>query len=392
VKLLFLTTPREYFTPASGGAVATVTDALAHEAAQLGHEVKVAARSDANPPYPSVPFVSLGRIPWPDSPAMRVRWAVAAAQGRIKGWHWPDYGGYLKALRRVLSDGDRPDAIVYHNDPFVTPTLRQHAPESTTVLWVHNELGERSWRALRSCVPDHIVAVSGFIKGRVLAATGLPEGKILVFHNGVDHETFHPRPGYDEPVDRPRVIVLGRVDPRKGTDVAVRAVRDLVAEGASLDLTVVGSPWFYKAGRQRQSPWVTTLLEDIAAAGGTHLPHVTHDEVPALLRAHDIAMVLSRWEDPCPLTVPETMASGCALIASRRGGIPEVAADGALIVEPEDRDEVGGALRQLTTDPATLSRAKQDAVRRGRDLRWGTSALLDLLGAHAENDRRAEAG
>jgi glycosyltransferase involved in cell wall biosynthesis len=62
------------------------------------------------------------------------------------------------------------------------------------------------------------------------------------------------------------------------------------------------------------------------------------------------------------MPVLEAMAHGLPVIASRRSAIPEVAGDAALLVDPENVEELGEALCRLATD-RTL---REDFARRGR--------------------------
>lgn len=62
------------------------------------------------------------------------------------------------------------------------------------------------------------------------------------------------------------------------------------------------------------------------------------------------------------MPVLDAMAHGVAVITSRRSALPEVAGDAALLVDPENIDELAAALREL----ATNDDAREELVRRGR--------------------------
>ncbi len=380
MRILFLTTPRECFSPVSGGAVATVVEAVARRCAALGHDVVVASRCDKAAIYDTVPVVSLGAVPWPRTPVERARWAVGAAQNRLRGWHWPAYRHYLRSLRSAVAAMEPPDLVVNHNDPFTTPYVRRWLPGVPVALWVHNELGARSLAALDRAPPDAVIAVSAYIRDRLVATSHTAPEAVTVIHNGIDLEVFHPRPDFDQPSRPVRVLAIGRLDPTKGTDIVARAVARLRASGHDMALTVVGSPWFRETPGAGVSPWVAQLLAEVAAAGGTHRPHVPRDTVPAIIRTHDVGCVLSRWNDPFPLTVLELMASGCAVVGSPRGGIPEAAGGAATLVDPDDIEAVTAALGALADDPARLVQEKRRAVERAAAADWGgpVAAFLHL--------------
>jgi glycosyltransferase involved in cell wall biosynthesis len=117
----------------------------------------------------------------------------------------------------------------------------------------------------------------------------------------------------------------------------------------------------------------------------TFMPFVPNTELPDLYRRHQIPVVSSEFEDPCPLVLLEGMASGLATVATRRGGIPELGAGAVTYADDEFRmaEALGGL---LTDDDARRSRA---AACRGRagDLSWTRTfdPLHDVVGGPADH-------
>jgi glycosyltransferase involved in cell wall biosynthesis len=123
---------------------------------------------------------------------------------------------------------------------------------------------------------------------------------------------------------------------------------------------------------------------------------VPHDGVPALLAAADIAVVPSVHDaagnvDGLPNTVLEIMASATPLVATRVGGIPAVARDGATarLVQERDPQAMAQAVADLLRGPAqaaALGRAARDLV--CREYSWDRVAaafsdIYSALGASA---------
>jgi glycosyltransferase involved in cell wall biosynthesis len=79
------------------------------------------------------------------------------------------------------------------------------------------------------------------------------------------------------------------------------------------------------------------------------------------------------------------MASGCAIIASRSGGIPEVVSGAGIVVDRDSVDQVVEALRHLVTSSEAMASAKVAAVSRAGEFPWTTAAerLLDVLLDHS---------
>jgi glycosyltransferase involved in cell wall biosynthesis len=92
--------------------------------------------------------------------------------------------------------------------------------------------------------------------------------------------------------------------------------------------------------------------------------------VPALIREHDVVCVLSRSNEPFGLVVLEAMASGCAVIASNRGGLPEACGGAAVLVSSEDIFAVTDILRNFALDGVSLVEQKQSSKSRAVDASW----------------------
>jgi len=374
------------YSTETGGAVATVVAALSRELVAQGHEVTVAARSDGTRrPETGAEFASLGAIPWPSTPAAKLRWKAEAALNRVFGWPWPATATYLLGLRRQLRGAPAlPEVVVAHNDPFVIRYLRRWAPGATVVLWMHNEPYRLPRRHRGADDADLVVTVSRFIATKVGPKLGIDPSRLVPIHNGVDSVAFHPRPGFDAPATPLRVLCFGRLDPYKGADVALDAVRLLRSEGLAVEFDVVGSPWFSPTPGVDQGSWADDFVTELQAAGAHHLPHVDRDQVTAIVRAHDVVCVLSRWDDPFPLVVLEAMASGCAVVATGRGGIPEAAGGAARLVASDDPVAAAEVLEEWATDPLSLAAAKRAARQRAVECTWARAAA-QFLGALAEH-------
>lgn len=363
--------------------MATVVAELSTELIRLGHEVTVAARVDGSALHETgASFASLGKVPWPVSAYATLRWKIESGLNRTFGWPWPAYASYLLALRRRLRRSPRiPDVIIVHNDAFVVRYLRRWAPQATVVLWLHNEPYNLPRRRRATDRADLVVTVSDFLAGRAATLLGIDRAELVTIHNGVNTAAFHPRPGFDEPSKPLRVLCLGRLDINKGADIALSAVRQLAGTGVDIHLDVVGSPWFSATPGLPKGPWADEFVSELSAAGATHTPHVPRDQVTSLLRAHDVVCVLSRWDDPFPLVVLEAMASGCAVVASSRGGIPEAAGGAAALVPSDDPDSVAAILGEWASHPAALAEAKRASVARAAVATWEKSArkFVDAL-------------
>src|SRR3569623_1269041 len=94
-----------------------------------------------------------------------------------------------------------------------------------------------------------------------------------------------------------------------------------------------------------------------------------------------IAVIPSQWDDPCPRSVIEALASGCATIASPCGGIPELVTDAGVLVQGGDPAVWAEALLRFAEDEmvrADYQRAARSRAVQGLDIRH-TAARLDAI-------------
>jgi glycosyltransferase involved in cell wall biosynthesis len=297
---------------------------------------------------------------------------LSALKQKFTRWDWPFYdyfqANYARALRRLPR---RPDVIIVHNDLVAPPFLKRMFPEAKVVVWLHNEqrTNQRSM-AHTIASTDAFIAVSRCTLDWTVRHHSLPAEKAHAICNAVNLNTFTPRANLEPGPDGVRVLFLGRIDPNKGPDIVADAVGALKKKGVAVRLSVAGALWWYGNHNQMDDPYMRLLKEKMDAVGAEYLGLVARPDVPALIRAHDIACVLSRTKDPCPLVAMEAMAGGCAVLGTDRGGLPEVCGDAAVIVNPDDFDAVVAGLTRLVTDPATLLDYKRRGLMRAQQNTW----------------------
>jgi glycosyltransferase involved in cell wall biosynthesis len=152
-----------------------------------------------------------------------------------------------------------------------------------------------------------------------------------------------------------RVIVAGRLIPRKGVDRLLYAVALARRNGAAIALTVVGS------GEQE------ALLRELAGELGLDdvcwRGFVEQRDLAEEFAAADV-FAFPTLEDPFGIVLLEAAAAGLALIASPHAGATGdllIEAETGFVVEPDDVDGFAGALARLATDPALRARLGQAA-------------------------------
>jgi polysaccharide pyruvyl transferase CsaB len=196
--------------------------------------------------------------------------------------------------------------------------------------------------------------------------------RMVLIPNWVDTERFHPpakRTGH-----RPLILIPRRAVPIRGTEL-VGPILDRLPDDCRVVWAGDGSP-----------PQLNALREIAARDARFELRAATFEEMPDLYRSADICLIPSVGSEGQSLACLEGMASGCAVVATRVGGLPELIQDGVngLICDPS-RDAIASAIRRLLQDPqlrqnlgaAARAAAERHSLTIWRD-RW--EKLLAQLG------------
>ena len=361
----------EYYSPVDGGAIGRVIREQSLLMEQRGHHVTILTVPSPSGEYDTgtVLHCKIGRrenLPLPTR-------AIFKLKHRWLRWDLPYYDIFIKSVIEHISRMTvQPDVILTHNDVVAPRYLNSRFPQSIIAVMLHNiqHPSMKDPEALAAPV-DIFLTVSDFLRDWAISHLGLPSEKVATVANGVNLEQFFPPPDWPaRPSGALRVLVVGRVEPRKGQDVVARAVSQLAREGLEVSLTVAGPVWMFGAQALETSPYLEEVLAKARPAPCQYLGHVPHDRIPALYRQHDVNCLISRFEEGFPLAALEAMACGCALISSERGGLKEATAGAALVVDPEKPETVVGALRRLATDEEELREWKKRALERAREASW----------------------
>ena len=372
--ICFLNMPIEYYSPTSGGAVATIIMQTAKEMLERGHKVTVLTPTNGDPLYPVGEVVPLDARQR-DQLSLPQR-AISRLRNKTTTWDYAYYEYYLQSFRRALRQlTPAPDVVFCFNDLVSPVYVKQVVPGAKILVNLQNEQGTRQ-KDIHETIKavDTFVACSKHIRNWTQKKYDVPDGKLAVVNNGIDLQAFYPAPDYLEPHAGLKVLFIGRIDRNKGPDIAADAVAVLQREGLPVQLTVAGGLWFYGHGNEMADPFFRELKGKMDAVGADYKGHVTRPNVPALVRSQDVSCVLSRTHDPNPLVCLESMASGCAVIGADRGGIPDAFGEAGMLVDPDDFEAVVGHLRRMATDPAALRRQKEASVARASRATWAANA------------------
>jgi len=213
---------------------------------------------------------------------------------------------------------------------------------------------------------DRFIAVSGFVRQRLVRVNGTPADRTVTVYNGIPLARFaESDPGHlsrELGVDpaRPVILCSGRMQSYKGIQVALRAVRSLRDRPDRPLLVVCGAGPDLDGFRE-----LAARLE----LGDAVLFTGRRNDVPRLLAGATVSVVPSLWAEAFGLTVVEAMAAGVPVVASEIGGIPELVDPDrtGVLVPPGDADALAVAVAGLLDAPERRARIGRAAARAARE-------------------------
>jgi glycosyltransferase involved in cell wall biosynthesis len=221
----------------------------------------------------------------------------------------------------------------------------------------------------RARLAQAIVAYTEHTRAEIVDVLGVPAERITAIPPGVD-PLFAPGASREAllrerfGIDRPYVLCVGTLEPRKNLHRALSAV-----EGARLgdDVALViagGSGWRNNAFEAELAR--STVPVTLAGA-------VSDPELVELYRGARCLLFPSLFEG-YGLPPLEAMACGCPVITSDRSTLPDVVGDAGLLVDPLDVEQMGEAVRAVVADADMRGRMRERGLARAAEQTWERAA------------------
>ena len=340
MKILIIARPFSFH-----GGVETATSGLLGALVAHGHDVHRAGPG-RQPPHAGL---TDHRLPLPPLPGPLRALALAAVAARVAGaGGWDVVQSHERTLRQDIYRAGEGSHRAY---------LEAVAPA------ISRRLRHRVMLALERRVfarTPEIVAISRAGRDEIARLHGVPAARLSVVYNGVDLERFHPRlrdahraaarAEAGVPPEAWTLLFAGSGFPRKGLDVAIRALHAL-ADGAAR-LVVIG--------RGDVAPY-RALARELGVDGRVVWLGVRPD-IERWYAAADVLVLPTRYE-PFGNVHLEALATGLPIVTSRvAGGAEVVDARCGASVDPRSADEFAGAVAWLRARPQAEVRAAARAA------------------------------
>lgn len=266
-------------------------------------------------------------------------------------------GRFLSRLAHLLKK-ERPDILHTHlpRADFAGAWGHLLCPSVPWVCSVH-DIYSKSWSG-KWTLPlfnlvwrraDVLLAISHGVKDWLVKERRVPPRKVTVIHYGIDLEQFaQPNASLRRTwglCGRAIVGSIGRLEPRKGHDILIRAMPSILQQVPNASLLIAGhDPWEY--GRNLQA-----LIEALGFKEQVRLVGFQSD-VPSFLHALDVFAFASRSEGFGQVVI-EAIAAGRPVVTSKIPPLTEIVVDGemGLLAEVDNSQAFADAITWLLTHP-----------------------------------------
>jgi glycosyltransferase involved in cell wall biosynthesis len=306
-----------------------------------GHAVEVVTTADAPPEPREYPVRWASRD---HRPGIRHLMAASLIRERARKSDVVYSTGMLGRTALGCATARRPFVAKLTQDPAFERALRRRQFSGDPVEFQSSGqarvLRTARDRELRRAA--QVVCPSAFL-AELVRGWGIPEELISVLPNPTPPVPSIP---VAEPRDHPLLAFAGRMTAPKALGVALEAV----AQVPEVDLELAGD------GDERAA--LEARAHELGLDGRVRfLGSLPRDEVLALFRRADAALLSSAWEN-FPHTLVEALAVGTPAIATSVGGVPEIVTDGenGLLVPPGDPTALADAIRRFLGDAELRAR------------------------------------
>jgi glycosyltransferase involved in cell wall biosynthesis len=215
---------------------------------------------------------------------------------------------------------------------------------------------------------DGLISISHHTKSDAVRLLGLNPDKIKVIYPGVPrgfYDVLHrdiERVAQRYRLTKPYILFVGTIEPRKNINLLLDAYSQLPPDTRdAFDLVVVGpSGWAEAATIQRLK-----LVR--------YLGYVSELDLPGITAGATVFVYPSLYEG-FGFPVAQAMAAGVPVITSNVSSLPEVASEGAILIDPRSVAELKSALERLLGSPAEREALGARGAIKAREYTWAVSA------------------
>ena len=267
-----------------------------------------------------------------------------------------------------------PLILTLHDIIFLEPRDKANKSFYQNMGWFYRRLVVP--RILKKC--KRIITVSNFEKNNIMSKLDIPQERITMIYNGYN-QWFRPVEDtsqvYKKYIDTSGYFFfLGNTDPKKNTERTLIAYSKYLEKSdikrkllmADLDKTYMNSII--------ERNHIENIIQRIVMPG-----YIVNQDLPYIYN-NAFAFLYTSLRESFGIPLLEAMACGTPVITSNTSSMPEIGGPEAILINPEDPNEIAEKMLQLEKDEALYQRQKKIGPIRAKCFSWQQTAehLLDL--------------
>ncbi len=216
-----------------------------------------------------------------------------------------------------------------------------------------------------------IITVSRFEQKRITEALQLPADKLIAVYNGFSNH-FYPRETDASVINKYGLpakyfFFLGNTDPKKNTQRVLEAYNAYLKQTSNPAKLVIAD--LKEEFISHFDVWKDAdFRKNIVLLG-----YVFNTDLPAIYSMADIFLYPSLRES-FGIPILESMACGVPIITSNTSAMPEIAGDGALLVDPFDEKDILNKILLLENNPEIALKQREYGLERVNLFSWRKTA------------------
>jgi glycosyltransferase involved in cell wall biosynthesis len=267
-----------------------------------------------------------------------------------------------------------PLVLTLHDIIFLEPRDKQNHSLYQNMGWLYRRLDVP--RILDKC--RRIITVSNFEMENIISKLQIPRERMAMIYNGYN-EWFRPMNDTQEVykkyiAEKGFFFFLGNTDPKKNTE------RTLVAYSRYLNRSHIKrrllmadlDPEYLNAIIERNH--IENIRKNIVMPG-----YIVNSDLPYIYNSA-FAFLYTSLRESFGIPLLEGMACGVPVITSNTSSMPEIGGTDAILINPENSDEITDVMLRLETDDEFYQKQKEVGLERAKLFSWRktTEELLKL--------------
>ena len=267
-----------------------------------------------------------------------------------------------------------PLILTLHDIIFLEPRDKTNKSFYQNMGWFYRRLVVP--RILKKC--KRIITVSNFERNNIISKLDIPQERITMIYNGYN-QWFRPVEDtsqvYKKYIDTSGYFFfLGNTDPKKNTERTLIAYSKYLEKSdikrkllmADLDKTYMNSII--------ERNHIENIIQRIVMPG-----YIVNQDLPYIYN-NAFAFLYTSLRESFGIPLLEAMACGTPVITSNTSSMPEIGGPDAILINPEDPDEIAEKMLQLERDKAFYQQQKEMGPKRAQYFSWQQTAeqLLNL--------------